>query len=203
MKKIILAVALLIGVFSSNNINAQGFFSRFKNGGLKETIQSVAGDVASDYINFSIVGDWTYNGAAIKFESSDKLKDIAASAASETIEDKITEQLEKIGIKAGMMHFKFNEDHTMAITLGTRNIKGTYNYDKETKVLEMKIARAIPVKSTVLVTNSEFSLLFKANGLITLVKSISGKLKIESLESACKLLDNYEEMRLGFEFKKG
>ena len=202
MKKIILLSIFIVGILNSQGANAQSFFNWLKKDKIKETVQNIAGEVASDYVNFSIVGDWTYDGAAIKLESGNAVKDIASSAIASSIEDKITNQLEKLGIKAGMMHFKFNEDQTMLISLGSRKINGTYTYDKETKVLAMKIARTIPIKSTVQVTNSKFSLLFNANGLVAIAKTVSGKLKISSLESACKLLDEYKEMRMGFGFKK-
>ncbi len=199
MKKLALIFSLMLATVTM--VSAQGWLDA-----LKSSAKSVGGnvveDVASDYVDFSIIGSWTYTGSTINLESSNALSNLGASAASSTIEAKINSYLEKVGIKPGAMSFTFNEDGTMTIVAIGKTIKGTYEYNKETDVLSMRLAKALPVNSTVEVQATNFSLLFKGKALLSLVKTISGAVNVTALKTLSATLDKYEDMQIGFKFKR-
>ena len=63
------------------------------------------------------------------------------AAAATMAENKLDEQLSKVGIKAGQMNFTFNADSTFSAKLGTRDLKGTYSYDASSQQVKMKFAK--------------------------------------------------------------
>lgn len=200
MKKRLFAASAiaLCSLMPTQEASAQSFLDKLNT----ENVKDVVEDLASKVIDFSIEGKWAYTGSAIKLDSDKTLSDLAAVAASSTIEKKFNEQLEKTGIKAGSLHFHFLEDKTMSILIKDKTYKGTYTYNKETGELKMKIAKAIPLTTQVEVRRTEFAILFKADAVLTLVKSLSGKTSNEYIETACDLIKNYDGMRIGFNFKE-
>ncbi len=199
-KKVIL-VSFLLPLFTQP-LSAQSFGDFFKSDNLKETLKDVVEDVASEHIDFSIVGTWTYQGAAVSLESSNALAGIGSQLATNTIDNKINEQLARVGIKPGMMKMQFEDDNTFVVNTSKRDIKGTYTYDKETKELTMRFADRLPITSHVLVQPSNIQFQFSADGLLSLVKKVSGMVNMKSFDSIASLLGQYEGMTVGMKFDK-
>lgn len=198
-KRAIAAFAItLCSLLPMQDASAQSFLENFS----LENVKDVVDDFASKIIDFSIEGDWTYTGAAIRLESNDTLSDLAAVASSSTIEEKMNEQLQKAGIKPGSLNFQFNKDKTMMVGLKGKTYKGTYTYEPESGELKMSISKLFPLTAKVEVRSSEFAILFKADTMLSLVKMLSGKTNIKTLETACLLLKNYDGMKIGFNFEE-
>ena len=199
-KKNILSLSILfISLFSIQSVSAQDWKDWFN----QERIKDVVSNVAAEFIDFSIIGTWNYTGSAIKLESSsNKLADIGSVAASSTIEGKLNEQLQKVGIQPGTMNFQFKEDSTMIISIGSKTYDGTFSYNADAKELKMKIANKIPITTNVEVRNSDFSVLFEADALLSIIKRVSGSIDIKYLETVCKLLENFDGMKVGFNFEE-
>ena len=67
-----------------------------------------------------MTGTWTYSGSAVEFESDNLLMKAGGAAAATMAENKLNEQLSKVGIKEGQMSFTFNADSTFTSTVGKR-----------------------------------------------------------------------------------
>ena len=79
-----------------------------------------------------MTGTWTYSGSAVEFESDNLLMKAGGAAAATMAENKLNEQLSKVGIKEGQMSFTFNADSTFTSTVGKKKLNGTYSYNTST-----------------------------------------------------------------------
>ena len=64
-------------------------------------------------------------------------------------ENKLNEQLSKIGIKDGQMSFTFNADSTFTSTVGKKTLKGTYSYNASTKQVDLKYLKLLNLHAKV------------------------------------------------------
>ena len=198
MKKIILLTSLFILSFSQQSYS-QGFFDKLFN---KDNVKGVIEDIAAQHVDFNITGNWTYQGATVVLSSDNELADIGTGIATSGIDAKINSYLEKVGIKPGALNFIFKEDSTFTVAVSKRNINGKYTYNKEDQTVKLTFANIVPIKADVEVRMSEFSLLFKADGLKTFIKAIAGKVNNETISSLGAMLENYEHLKIGLKFKK-
>ncbi|MGL5893857.1 MAG: lipocalin-like domain-containing protein, partial [Bacteroidales bacterium] len=119
-----LAMMLVSSLFAQT-ISAQKFLESLGKGSLKDKVQSVVESVAGDYVKFNITGEWIYKGATVDLKSSNKLADIGSSVLGSSLDDKINEQLNRIGIKPDIMRITFNSDSTFVVKLESREFKGS------------------------------------------------------------------------------
>ena len=69
----------------------------------------------------SMEGTWTYAGSAIEFESDNLLQKAGGAVAANAAENKLNEQLARVGIKEGQMSFTFNADSTFTAKVGAKS----------------------------------------------------------------------------------
>ncbi|MGL5015739.1 MAG: lipocalin-like domain-containing protein [Bacteroidales bacterium] len=194
-----LAMMLVSSLFAQT-ISAQKFLESLGKGSLKDKVQSVVESVAGDYVKFNITGEWIYKGATVDLKSSNKLADIGSSVLGSSLDDKINEQLNRIGIKPDIMRITFNSDSTFVVKLESREFKGSYSFNKQTQELALKTDRSKPINVNVEVLATNINFYFNADGLLSFVQKLIGGVKADSIQSISKLLANYENMRVGFKF---
>ena len=156
----------------------------------------------------TLEGTWTYTGCALALESENVLSNIASSAAKTTIENKINEYLEKIGIKAGAATFTFLEDgsFTVASEAGKTIMSGTWT--KEDSAINLQFGKTMKLlKMSGTVTSSGKTgcqLLFDSTKFLSFVKNalkVVGS-KNEKVQALATLLENYDNLKLGFSLSK-
>ena len=129
MKKYVLSLAIVSALlFVTTNIQAQSWADLFKKENIEKVVNAVTGNNAID-----MTGTWTYSGSAIEFESDNLLQKAGGAAAASLAENKLNEQLAKVGIKDGQVSFTFNADSTFTSKVGKRTMNGTYSYNAATK----------------------------------------------------------------------
>ena len=152
----------------------------------------------------AIIGTWTYKQPGVKLTSSDTLSELAASAASTTIQSKLATYYTKVGIKAGACSFVFNEDGTFTSKFGQKTASGTYTFDASTYQLSLKYNSgllnlgAIPAYAYMNGTNLQ--IVFPMDKLLTILTSLGSS--IDSLSTITTLLKQYDSVKIGFEFAK-
>ena len=117
-------------------------------------------------------------------------------------ENKLNEQLSKIGIKDGQMSFTFNADSTFTSTVGKKTLKGTYSYNASTKQVDLKYLRLLNLHAKVNCSSNSLELLFNSDKLLKLMAFIGSKSNSTALKAVSSLADNYDGMMLGFELAK-
>ena len=147
-------------------------------------------------------GTWIFTGSAVEFESDYLLQKAGGTVAATALEQKLNEQLERIGIKNGQLSFTFNADSTFQTTLGKKDFAGTYSYDSSTKEVALKFTRLLNLKAKLNCTSAQMDLLFNADKLLNLITMLTSKSNNATLQAINSLTENYDGMRLGLALEK-
>ncbi|WP_294620175.1 DUF4923 family protein [uncultured Bacteroides sp.] len=197
MKRLLFWHIFVAALLMASSSRAQSLKDLFN----KENIEKVVNAVTGKSIA-SMVGTWTYTGSAIEFESDNLLQKAGGSVAANAAENKLNEQLAKVGIKEGQMSFTFNADSTFTAKVGAKSLKGTYSYDASTQQASLKFMKLIPLNAKVNCTSTNMDLLFNSDKLLKLVALISSKSSNSTLKTIGSLANSYDGMMLGFALKK-
>ena len=170
--------------------------------------KSIVNDIAKTAIGDNatsaqtIIGNWTYKGAASQFESDNLL----AKAGGTAVSSKIDTELEKIYSKIGfnVVNFTFNKDNTYSLVLGKITSKGTYSFDPQTKKITLKTKLGVTLNANVVTLGNNMSILFKADKLMDALKALTGMAtKINSSAGTItEVFKNYDGLKVGFELTK-
>lgn len=167
----------------------------------KENIEKVVNAV-TDNKTVQMTGTWSFTGSALEFESDNLLQKAGGAVAASTVEKKLDEQLEKIGITAGKLSFTFNADSTLTATVGSKPLNGTYSYDASTQKVNLKFAKIIGLNAKVNCTSGSMDLLFNADKLLQLLTYLSSKSSNSTLQTIGSLAESYDGMLVGLGLEK-
>lgn len=222
MKRIILAVAvaLIYSTAASAQLNLGGLL-----GSVKDAVAEKATEAASEQVGEQaasavtdllknvlgisvdedkIPGTWSYVQPAVEFESADALTNAGGSIVADTVEEKIAPMFTKLGIKAGAVVFVLGQDGKMTITVGKKNVSGTWAYDKKSEEVSLTLGSKAPktFSTRMTVNGDNINILFKADKLLELVKSIASSSSNTSLATIGALVKAYDGMNIGFEMAR-
>ena len=195
------ALGSLLGTLAGGSGSGSG-------SGLTGIINSLAGVVYSAPV--SLDGTYTYNGVAVSATSSEGgiLTNIAGSAVTTGIEQKIDEKLAKWGIKPGMMTITFNSaDNSFIWNIGKLSLPGTYKIGDGEKTVTLTFGKTMQFFSMTGTLESgltEAKMLFTANKTANFIKKVVKQLGQSSSEvsSIAKLAEGYDNYKIGFKLVK-
>lgn len=169
---------------------------------LKSTASNVLNQVAGAVAPVDITtGTLTYTGSAVNLLSDDALSNVAGKAAAGTVEAKVNAELEKVGIKAGVIAFDFAEDNTFNMTFKGRTIAGTYTLDGNNINLAFgRTFKSVKMTGTVTATTDGCKMVFPAKKFLSFIKAmlnVAGT-KSNTATTISSLLKYYDNMQLGF-----
>ena len=171
---------------------------------LKSVLSGVVKNVVGDKTTTasSIIGTWTYAGPECQFESDNLLAKAGGEVAAKEVEEKIQKVYEKVGMDG--CQYTFSEDGSYSCTIKGKTSSGTYTFDSDAKTVTMKSKLGIKTVAYVTVTGDSMSLVFKADKLMSVLKTItSAAASVNSTASTISsIADSYDGLRLGFELKK-
>ena len=182
----------------ASNSQAQSLKDLFNKDNISKVVNAVTGQTQA----IDMTGTWSYEGSAVEFESENLLMQAGGVAAASVAENKLNEQLTKVGIKAGQMCFTFNADSTFTSKVGKRTMNGTYSYNAATKQVSLKYLKLINLNAKVNCTTESMELLFNSDKLLKLLAFIGSKSNSTALKTVSSLADSYDGMMVGFELKK-
>lgn len=150
----------------------------------------------------SIIGTWSYAGPKCQFESENLLSKAGGEVAANEVEEKMKSVYEKVGMNN--IQYTFNEDGTYSYKMKKRTVSGTYVFDDAEKTITMKGKLGIKTVAYVTVTGNEMSLVFNADKLMSVLKTITGAAsKVNSTAATINsVAGTYDGLMLGFELKK-
>lgn len=151
-----------------------------------------------------LVGTWTYNGSACKFESENLLKQAGGDFIASSVEGKIDDTFSKIGIQKGTSSITFASDGTCQYAMGDRVIAGTYEFDQATGKLTVIGTVGLVKTEGYVVKDSDNSInvLYDADKLLDLVNMISAKTSNTSIKTISSLLGSYDGIKVGMNLTK-
>lgn len=153
-------------------------------------------------VNSTISGNWAYNAPSVGVSGRNLLAGIAKPIATSKFKKKLKKAYKKIGINKLRPEFYFSPDGTCAIRVMGTSIKGSYNYNPDTEKITVKW-HGIPMSANLKRDGkNKMQLTFDADKLLSLL-SLMGRFSDSSaVRDLSKLLDNYEDVMVGFELKK-
>lgn len=197
MSKHLFMAALTLAFLFTTQSQAQSLKDLFNKENVEKAVSTLTGENTAN-----MEGTWIFTGSAVEFESDNLLQKAGGTVAATALEQKLNEQLERIGIKNGQLSFTFNADSTFQTTLGKKDSAGTYSYDSSTKEVALKFTRLLNLKAKLNCTSAQMGLLFNADKLLNLITMLTSKSNNATLQAINSLTENYDGMRLGLALEK-
>lgn len=150
----------------------------------------------------SIIGTWTYSGPECQFESENLLAKASGEMAAKEVEEKMIAVYNKVGMNN--IRYTFNEDGTYSYQMKKRTVTGSYVFDDAAKTITMTGKLGLKTVAYVTVTGNDMSMVFKADKLMSILKTITGAAsKVNSTAATINsVAEAYDGLMLGFELKK-
>lgn len=150
----------------------------------------------------SIIGTWTYSGPECQFESENLLAKAGGEMAAKEVEEKMIAVYNKVGMNH--IRYTFNEDGTYSYQMKKRTVTGSYVFDDAAKTITMTGKLGLKTVAYVTVTGNDMSMVFKADKLMSILKTITGAAsKVNSTAATINsVAEAYDGLMLGFELKK-
>jgi len=150
----------------------------------------------------SIIGTWTYSGPECQFESENLLAKAGGEMAAKEVEEKMIAVYNKVGMNN--IRYTFNEDGTYSYQMKKRTVTGSYVFDDAAKTITMTGKLGLKTVAYVTVTGNDMSMVFKADKLMSILKTITGAAsKVNSTAATINSVAKaYDGLMLGFELKK-
>ena len=150
----------------------------------------------------SIIGTWTYSGPECQFESENLLAKAGGEMAAKGVEEKMIAVYNKVGMNN--IRYTFNEDGTYSYQMKKRTVTGSYVFDDAAKTITMTGKLGLKTVAYVTVTGNDMSMVFKADKLMSILKTITGAAsKVNSTAATINsVAEAYDGLMLGFELKK-
>lgn len=181
--------------------------SNSKAGNILNTISNVVYAYTGNTTAVSLPGNWNYAGSAVALGSDNQLSNIAGAAARGTIETKVDEYLQKVGLTAGAMQFTFNEDLTFTCTVKGIPVSGTWRTLDDGKKVQLQFSKTLKKLSmtgTLQQTSTGCEMLFEGKKFLNFVKTVLTYVAKQSstASSIASLAGNYSDMKIGFKLDK-
>lgn len=150
----------------------------------------------------SVIGTWTYSGPECQFESENLLAKAGGEMAAKEVEEKMIAVYNKVGMNN--IRYTFNEDGTYSYQMKKRTVTGSYVFDDAAKTITMTGKLGLKTVAYVTVTGNDMSMVFKADKLMSILKTITGAAsKVNSTAATINsIAEAYDGLMLGFELKK-
>lgn len=199
MKKTLCMLLLLAGI--ATTASAQSWGDLLKKAATEAADKLTGGQLTEA----AIQATWSYTTPAVKLESENALSELGSSAIESTITPKLEKAYQIVGIKPGAASFTFREDKSFEAVLGrAKNLSGTYEFDPATHTITLHFKSSKfklgSVSGKAYISGSELQLVFPVTKLVEVVTKLGSS--ISSLKTITTLLENYEEVYLGFGFGK-
>ena len=153
-------------------------------------------------INNAIKGEWNYSGPAVDVSGKNLLAGIGKPLAKGKLKKKLKSAFKKVGLDKMSPHFTFNNDGSCVMRLMGVNINGNYNYNPGSNEIAFKW-HGFPMTAQLKRDGKKkLHLTFEADKFLKLLTFASKFSDSSSIKAIGKLLDNYEDIMVGFELKK-
>ena len=148
-----------------------------------------------------LVGTWKFSGPAIIFDSDKALNKMGGKIATQRMEDRITELLNKYDLFKSAMELTFDSDKNFVQTYKKLKLKGTYSVEDKNVILkyagkyeQLVGDTQIDGKNLVIVMDID-----KLNEHLIGLAQLSPDPKAQMI---CKLLSSIKNVKCGMRFEK-
>lgn len=194
---------LLGGLLGGGQQNGQ------TSGGLGDTLGNlIEGVFSSSNITVAdMEGEWTASGPAVCFQSEGFLKQAGGKAAAAAVEAKLAPYYEQYGLNNAQL--TVNEDGTFTLVTGKLRLNGTITpaAGKEKGVFMFNFTilgqNLMSLTTYVQKTSRSMDVMFDATKFKKLMSSVAQFSGMSLAKAVSSILDSYEGLCIGFNFKGG
>lgn len=148
-----------------------------------------------------LIGTWSYVEPAVEFSSGDILKSLGGQLASSTVENKIKDQLVKLGITEGKLKMTFDKDGNFTQTAVGKTLKGTYTLEDNNVVLKYG-GKMKQVAGTTKVDGNNLLIMFDVSKLLDFAQTLGTLSNNSSLSTLGQLAGSMDGMQAGLKLQK-
>lgn len=196
-----------LGDLFNNLKNAKGSNSDdgSSNSDLENALSGLIGGLLSDdeLTAKDFTGTWVYTSPAVCFQSENFLQKAGGSAAAATLEGKIAPYFTRFGLNKLVLTVDEDLNFTMESgklkATGTITIEGSDVYFNFAALGKISLGK---IKTYVVKSGSNLSIMFDISKLMNIVKSISSALNNSTLNAVTGLLDSYDGICAGFKLQR-
>ncbi len=153
-------------------------------------------------INQTLKGQWTYSGPSVDVSGKNLLAGVGKPIAKGKLKKKLKNAFKSMRLDKIKPQFSFDEDGTCSINLLGATLKGSYNYNPSQEKITFKW-HGIPLSARLKRNGKKkLHLTFDADKLLKLFSLASKVSDSSTLKALSFLLDNYDDVMVGFELKK-
>lgn len=221
--KSIVALAAFLTIFGINTAKSQSLSdilggllggqqeSGQQNGNSQGGLGSALGNLlegvfsSSDISVADMAGDWTAEGPAVCFQSEGFLKQAGGKAAAAAIETKLQPYYKQYGLTGSRLSVQ--KDGTFTLVTGKLRLNGTITRDEKAQqgifIFNFTVmgTRLAGVTAYVEKTSRSMDVMFDATKLKKLMSTIGQFSGITTVKALTELLDSYDGLCVGFNFK--
>lgn len=195
-------VAMMAG---TGSVYADSLKDLFGNKSLGDLVNAVTGN--GDIQLYSLEGTWKATGPAVVLRSGDALEQAGGSAVASLAENKLMPYYEKLGLEGSTVTFDASGNYTMTVkgkAIKGRLIKnddGTFTLSL-TQNEKLKLGKLNSFTTYVQKTSNTLALTVDVKKLLEVLKLVANTADLETINTAIKLLENYDNVCLGLRFSK-
>ncbi len=201
MKRILLIMSLMMALASCATSHKHG-----ANGSMHpdEVFTVTEADIAREtwQVNSAISGEWKYNCPSVGVSGKNLLAGVAKPFAKGKMKKKLKNAYKKIGLDKASPAFSFSPDGSCTMKILGVNMKGTYNYNPDQEKISFKW-HGVPLSANLRRDGKKkLHLTFEADKFLKLISLLGRFSDSSTIKAITSLLDNYEDVMVGFELKK-
>lgn len=200
---------ILIGAIiatAARSAHATDFKDIFTNEKLGQIISNIGQTVANatattKFTVDDLVGTWKYKSPGISFRSESTLANISGAAAATAIEEKLAPYYKRS--RMTKVTLTVDKSHNFAIKTTYGTFKGTIEKSSQDDMLVFKfnVLGAVPighVNAMATKSDNQLNITFDASRLINILKRLPKVASNTSFSTVASILDNYDNIYIGF-----
>lgn len=148
-----------------------------------------------------LIGTWRYAQPGCAFTSEQLLAQAGGEVMATDIKNKMASKFQALGINASTTDITFDKDGNFTAHIAGKPLVGTYTFDAKTYQVNLKTL-LLTLHCYAKKTPTGIALLFEANKLTTMVKTLAAKSSNTTLQALSQAGNSYNGLRIGFEMTK-
>lgn len=199
MKRVfLLLIAIVVVGASHSTVMAQSWGDILK-GAITDYVDDATGGKATEYL---MTGEWSYDSPAVRLESDNELANLAGNALVTNVESKLQTTYNFVGIKKGGHSLTLNTDDSFVMTVGKRTLTGRYTYDADTHALSLEFSSKLlkSLSGYAYIDGDRLDVAYDCTKLVNFLSALGSK--VSMLNSITQLVDNYDNIYVGFAYSR-
>lgn len=152
-------------------------------------------------------GTWSYATPACKFLSEDLLMSAGGEIIASQVVAKLVPIFTKVGVTPATFSFSFEPEGSFVMNYAILPLSGSVTRAEEAGMFTLEFAKLVTIAIAktpvhIEVVNDKMIMLFEADKLVNMLRSVVNKLGITSLNTIFDLVDSYDGVLIGFELNK-